>query len=259
MRTWDDEFGYELVDDDMRLKYSKPDPQLEQLLKKAIQVSKRRQEVLAASMPSAYGGGRRGGSSGAAYVASRRGGFVPAGGTREVNRTGSFGQGADSRLSDGSRGTTDEQNPIDRAPAPGTANQQGNSTTGNARSSLQNPGGPAGNRGQNWGLPGARAGATGITRPIRVACAHDRLVILPDRGDQQMRPRVITVHGPLADHVDVFVSHIWAVMDTWGLAVMGGYWKPVLHVEVPTGGERRFQELRAALRNSGLDIKRIAR
>ena len=43
------------------------------------------------------------------------------------------------------------------------------------------------------------------------------------------------------------------------IAVSGGYWKPVLQVEVAPDAEHRFEELQMALQNSGFDLKRKTR
>ena len=98
-------------------------------------------------------------------------------------------------------------------------------------------------------------GATGITRPIRMACYADRLVLLPeDRGSD--KPEVLAIDGDLGDEVDQFVSKIWQRMDGWGIAGPGMYWKPVLVVQVPQTGEARYAELTQLLQNSGIVIKR---
>jgi hypothetical protein len=110
-------------------------------------------------------------------------------------------------------------------------------------------------RGKDWGLPKASAHATGITRPIRVACLADQLVILPEEDDRRP-PRVIGVSHNMTDSIDDFVSAIWEHMEQWGIAVAGGYWKPILRVEVGHGAEARFQELHVLLQDSGIDVTR---
>jgi hypothetical protein len=111
------------------------------------------------------------------------------------------------------------------------------------------------NRGRNWALPGARADATPIERPIRVAVLPDRLILLPDRG-QARSPEVILVEGAMTDEIDAFVSLLRQRITTWGMAVAGGYWKPLLRVTVAQGADTRFQELQILLEQSGLDVQR---
>ena len=51
-------------------------------------------------------------------------------------------------------------------------------------------------------------------------------------------------------------SKLWARVESWGIAVAGGYWKPVLNVQVTPGAEQRFEELRVLLDGSGLEVRR---
>ena len=113
-------------------------------------------------------------------------------------------------------------------------------------------------RGKNWALPKSKSQPTGITRPIYIKCLPDQLIIVPEKGDQRT-PKVIAAPGPLADSADEFVSAIWKHMDQWGLAVAGGYWKPVLQVTVAHGADDRFEELRTVLQGSGIEVVRKER
>jgi len=45
-------------------------------------------------------------------------------------------------------------------------------------------------------------------------------------------------------------------VERWGMAVAGGYWKPVLRVSVAPDAEDRFYELSVLLHNSGFDVQR---
>ena len=110
-------------------------------------------------------------------------------------------------------------------------------------------------RGQDWGLPKATNNATGITRPIRITCLPDQLVIQPEPDDPQA-PRVIAVPGNMVGSIDDFVSAIWEHMELWGIAVAGGYWKPELHVDVGYGAEHRYRDLRILLDGSGIEVTR---
>ncbi|NLX56909.1 MAG: hypothetical protein GXY58_17525 [Planctomycetaceae bacterium] len=256
MQAWEEEFGYELVDQQMPLKYPDADPALGQLVQKIIGDARSRQEILAAAMPSRFE--RR--ESNVGFVASpTRGGFVRQGDAGDEPggaRRGGFGQGGDSRFAQGRA-----SGPVSVAPpgslpdapasASGPAGAEGvaGATVGGGVSPM------AKTRGQNWGLPQRAADATGIVRPIRVACLPDRLIILPDR-DETRAPDMILIEGAMYAEVDALVSKIWARVEGWGLAVAGGYWKPVLNVQVADGAESRFEELRVLLDGSGLDVQR---
>jgi hypothetical protein len=109
--------------------------------------------------------------------------------------------------------------------------------------------------GPDWALRNKTHSATAITRPIRIRCLVDRLVILPEKGDDQ-RQQVIPTPGGAQAAIEPFVTAIWRQTDRWGLAVSNGYWKPVLNVEVGPGAENNFRQLEAALQGSGLEVVR---
>lgn len=110
-------------------------------------------------------------------------------------------------------------------------------------------------RGKNWALPSTAHGATPFSRPIRVQVRADKLVVLPDRGDNG-RPRVTPLNGPLESSIDEFVAQLWEHMNSWGIAGPRAYWKPILSVEVAPGGEARYAELAALMQQSGVEVQR---
>lgn len=109
-------------------------------------------------------------------------------------------------------------------------------------------------RGRNWALQNNATVSVPITRPIRVECWNDRLVLMPDGSDQQ--PQVI----PLADHteeaVDQLVAAVRVHTQAWGLAGHSMYWKPQLVLDVKPTAESRAGDLQVLLADSGLDVKR---
>ena len=130
---------------------------------------------------------------------------------------------------------------------PGGASSSGNGSG--------NPAALADTRGENWGLPNAAPGLTAVTRPLNVTVLPDRIALMPGPAER-WRPIVMPINGPLHDSIDPFVTEVWKQIKNWGIAVPGGYWKPVLTVDVGPGGEARYAELRALLENSGLDVQR---
>ena len=71
-----------------------------------------------------------------------------------------------------------------------------------------------------------------MTRPIQVKLQPDRVVLLPERGDNR-GPQTVKVAPELSsDDVDHVVTAVQNEVKGWGLAVAEGYWKPVLQVSV---------------------------
>jgi hypothetical protein len=267
MRAWDDEFGYELIDADMKVQYPTPDAYLKQLLESTIENARQRQAALAAAMPSQFQGDRIGG-----FVASSSGGgFVP------VSTQGAgfgAGRGADAfgRESDGA-GAPAGFPPLQSSMAHSSAADAGNPPDQRAPGTAAGPGGPnaaAGGapggtstalsqtRGRDWALPKSAGSATAITRPIRIVCHPDRLVVLPQRGEIRA-PRVVDMPRGPQFIVDRFVNMVWEQVREWGIAIAGGYWKPTLQVAVAPGAEVAYQQLVQLLDQSGLELERVAR
>lgn len=109
-------------------------------------------------------------------------------------------------------------------------------------------------RGKNWALGDPGAKATPVTRPIRVRCEGERLIVSTDPagGDE----RVITLSGRTENSVDQLVSVVRGAMKDWGIAGKNMYWKPLLVLELGPSGEGRLADVQALLANSGFDVKR---
>ncbi len=96
----------------------------------------------------------------------------------------------------------------------------------------------ASKRGEDWALREAGRGSVGVTRPMRVECYADRLVVVSDRGPGG--DKVVPLGPRTASSIDLFISAVWEQMGAWGMAGRGMYWRPVLQVRVAPGAERRF-------------------
>lgn len=112
----------------------------------------------------------------------------------------------------------------------------------------------AATQGMDWALRNAAAGTTPITRPIRIACQADRLVVLPDRGNAA--GKVIPLEQYTEDAMRPFVAALQTHIESWGMAGNRMYWRPVLQVQVAPGGEERFHDISTLLENSGLTVVR---
>lgn len=290
MAGWDDEFGYELVDDEMELTFPPGDPRLKKLLQGTIETARERQSILAAAMPSRFDapsptsfsvpqgeawGGMEGGSRSGLASGRAPSGSAFGSGESADSPTG-YGGGGASRPPSGepktagstarrpprASETTAGQSPPARAGNPAQAGSpQGRSADASAGASSPGQAGGAAlpsmalTKGPNWALPDSTATATGITRPIIVHCYPDRLVVIPDRRDTR-DPQTVSLDGATRDAMEAFVSAIWTHMERWGMAVASGYWKPTLKVTVFPGAETRFWELQALLAGSGIDVER---
>ncbi len=185
---------------------------------------------------------------------------APAGGGAE----GPGGEGSRDPVADRDR-TAEETLGYESAGEPGehspggefASGAPGGDGTGNAVHGR--PGGGmqsiAAEQGANWALPRKPPRATGITRPLAIECHADRLIILPE-SDPGRPPEVYRLQGPMRPVIEDFVDGVHQRVERWGMAVAGGYWKPVLRVSVAPDAEDRFYELSVLLHNSGFDVQR---
>ena len=257
MASWDDEFGYELVESEKQLDYGPSDPQLKQEVAKAVEEARRKQ-----SRAAALHGRQKAGSNGSkpGLVASgAHGGFVfdqnEDFGGDSGNARGDFAnrQSASRPLSQKQlNGESDseiagEQGQRHDNPSAQLGGQPGGSAaTGSPIGSI------ADRRGQNWALPSRSPGGTGYVRPIRVYCSADQLVI------ESARKRVVLpIEDSIESTIDPLVDEIWKMIERWGVAAAGGYWKPQLRTTVIPGGEANFARLYQLLDRSGLDLQEV--
>ena len=132
------------------------------------------------------------------------------------------------------------------APSPPASSSDPRSTNGQSL---------ADSRGRDWALPGRSSNAVGITRPIRITCEAERLILHPERGTGQ-RLQSFAHHGDVSPVVDPFVDAIQKRLQDWGIGGHGIYWKPVLEVHVGEGAELAFDELTRLLDGSGVQVIR---
>ena len=263
MKSWASEFGYELIGEDWKLDFQAADSQLAHVIRSAVDTARVRQRQLAAAVPIHYRNPRA-----TRYRASPiRGGAVPedgsyrGGGPSGFRRQRPYGPFAGRPGSGGASGEAG-------APGSGDPGKEGPTLRpGEWRPSEPSSGKrPAGEksglhveslakrRGRDWGLPDAAGGSVPISRPIRIHCHQDRLVIVPERG--LGREKSIFLRSRTEESIDEFVSAIWEHMQSWGIAGNGMYWRPVLNVYVAPDAQRRFAELDTLLDGSGLNVQR---
>ncbi|QDU27458.1 hypothetical protein ETAA8_25460 [Anatilimnocola aggregata] len=167
--------------------------------------------------------------------------------TTNINTGQMAGQGSPSGSASGSPNTNS-------AAASGSNPGGTPSVTSGAKSSQQRAGNSR--TASNWGLPGAQGRTTAVTRPIRVVCLPDRLVVVPERGDDRAVSTIAVSPQMKPEEADAFVKAVQKHLDAWGPAMTNGYWKPVLQVEVTRAGEGQFTALQQMLNGSGFDLQR---
>ncbi len=315
MSSWDDEFGYELVEAGKELDWGQSDSNLVANVESAIDIAMRRQIQLVelqqvrwmtdrpnarrrrfasgsgfAGQPGNTNGQQRDTHSGqptrGGHPSSDRSNqFAASSGTNSPSsESGQFSPGRSTQPSEGIRRTDDslsrflpeqpkqqtsEQNPLrhlqaaNRAAASGRPAANGNPTNSNASatpSAFQSSGsaGPpplSNQRGANWALPTRTPGATAYRRPIRVECQEGHYVVHSD--DPQVPVQRIKIQNTQQDSVDQLVDLIWKRIEGWGLAELGGYWKPVLRLDsAEESGTTRAAQLARMLEGSGIEIER---
>ena len=138
IESWDDEFGYELIEDDVKLQYLPPDAALHDAMLAAVEEGRRRQEILRASQPNRYegplaagfqatphrGGFRAVGEGGEGGAGGGLGGGGGGGGIREGGSAGG-GQGGEFETVMGGGGTGDAGEPFAEGDASGNAGSNG--------------------------------------------------------------------------------------------------------------------------------------
>jgi hypothetical protein len=106
----------------------------------------------------------------------------------------------------------------------------------------------------DWGLPSRSHSGVAISRPIRVECYADRLVIVSDLNPANNK--VIPFGPRTSAAIDPFISGVWTHMDAWGIAGRDMYWRPILRVSVAPDAQQRFAEFTALLEGSGLTVEK---
>ena len=110
-------------------------------------------------------------------------------------------------------------------------------------------------RSQNWGLQGATQYTTGISRYVQIRCEANHFVLPAQAG--WTAERKIPIGDSVSTATDQLVQAIWEFQNSWGSAGENTHWRPILRVRVASGGEQRFRELQAVLRNSGLAMETL--
>lgn len=278
MKSWDDEFGYELVESGKKLEFGKSDPQLDAVIRDAIKEAGKRQQVRRARIAIQNRAVRarlaRNGSpqSQPGLTASGPyGGFVSSTNGRPERQ---FGSGDDSgegdasfvsyhsqeqrsdRYGNSTDGNMNASSGSEAGSESGQASEAARAGGGDGNAGLGNPNADqcvAKTRGVNWALPTQTSGGTPYLRPIRIHCGPDFLEIRDSQGELKRIP----MSRNTADAIDPLVEEVWKLIDSWGISGASSYWKPQLRFTILPGGERRFEQLKGLLFQSGIVVKEM--
>jgi len=293
LNGWDDEFGYELVDEDTELAYPPSDRFLAKRLIETVELARRRKIALIMAAPKKYGR-----VEDQYLTATRNGGFQAVGGGGDdeeflENRfvqggngtsstpaemyggSGQMGTGKANNLAEGAQAKSGEQPtgpgfypqqapPEQRRTADGQMgpqyaqtkdpNQQQDASGGSGGSrSSAKP--MAATRGGNWALPTAGPKNTAITRPVTLVVSGAQMTLVQERG-MLGTAETVPVNGDMEAAVDKLVRLIHTRIDSWGMAGRNFYWKPILQVSVEQGGEPVVRQLETLLYGSGIEVNR---
>lgn len=112
----------------------------------------------------------------------------------------------------------------------------------------------ASSKGRGWAWTQGPPSQTSVARSIRLRCLADRWIVLADSGSSRQPEVTILLEGPLEQSAEQLARIVADRVDGWGLALAGGYWKPVLQVEVAAGAQWRFTQLQQLFAGSGLEV-----
>lgn len=250
MRSWDEEFGYELIPEEKQLEFGMPDSQLGEEMRLAVEAAKlRQQKHVAEELLSQNFRGNQIENAGGFEASGFSGGFEQNGETKNQVQATSATEPLTS--------TTDEQS---RRPDAIESGQTENSDAiRNADIAARDVNGGtsiAEERGKNWALPSNAGSAVAYHRPVKMYLAADQIVVEADPYNQR-RLFIRVDSTDLENSMDELVEAIWKRIENWGVAGAGGYWKPELKVVILPGCETNYLRMQELLDQSGFGITEV--
>lgn len=227
--SWDSDFGYEFVEEDLKLQFSEQDPQIVQAMIHAIGIARERQSRLAQAAPSRYarisgGGGSDGGGGGGAPQESVI-----------VGETSGEGQSESAAIN---------MSPEQAEPTSSSAKPKGRFIVDDAKS-----------MDGIWMSAAPSRSGSPVTRPIRITVRVDELIVVPTGDDGSFNGAVITLEQPGNKVLDALAKAIREQTDDWGDAGRDMYWRPMIVLDANAGAERHAEKLAEILVNGGLDVR----
>ncbi len=239
IKTWDEEFGYELIPADMKLDFGEPDPQLQKQIELAVNAARDRQDdyVVQRQLNRSRQNPNVQFAGGGMHASGQFGGFVKPNG-RILQTSGEQATSIASREN--------------QATETGDSSNGGQEKPDIEIDGLDATRSIADEKGKNWALPSSGQGAVAYRRPVRIYLQRDSILMNSDSTGSK-RAQFSLENSTLA--IQELVEAIWLRMDSWGIAGAGGYWKPELNVVVMPGAQSRLIEIQQLLDDSGIEVK----
>jgi hypothetical protein len=279
--SWVKDFGYELVNEDWNVQYPEPSDELQSRMNVQLEVARNRMTGYIVAMKAAERANRmeRGGRH---YRFDNKGNVIPVDGSgmpetqSPARRThdepgtmppvptaahvpqveGTLAPAYTSQQRDDSPNTSAKEQAKE---PPGTEQRQSQPQPPQQSSPQpdmqmkQQPMEGKSSKGENWALKGATPFSAAVSRSVKIRCEEDKFTLVQQPG--LIGVRVVPITESVYSAAEKLVQVIQEFEESWGIAGEKMYWKPILKVQVVPGGERRFQELKALLRESGMVIE----
>lgn len=108
--------------------------------------------------------------------------------------------------------------------------------------------------GHGWAASRAEGKATPVSRPINIVALKDRWLLRSDLDPNTFEANLTMEEGPQKAG-DQLALAMRKRVDSWGIAVVGGYWSPSLTIEAASDAQQSVARLERLLEGSGVEIK----
>jgi len=108
--------------------------------------------------------------------------------------------------------------------------------------------------GHGWAASRAEGKATPVSRPINIVALKDRWLLRSDVEPGKFEANFAMEEGPQKAG-DQLALAMRKRVDSWGIAVVGGYWSPSLTIEAASDAQQSVARLERLLEGSGVEIK----
>ena len=108
--------------------------------------------------------------------------------------------------------------------------------------------------GHGWAASRAEGKATPVSRPIVIVALKDRWLLRSDVDPGKFEANLTMEEGPQKAGEQLALAMRKRV-DSWGIAVVGGYWSPSLTIEAASDAQQSVARLERLLEGSGVEIK----